>query len=116
MTKQEYIEILQSLEIPINEGIQNDKNTDVYPRVVFWDIAWEDIMASNSEYDTKVTYQTSFFSRHPRDLKLIQLKKKLNEKGIGLFIQHEYIQDERYQHSYFAIEVLENINNELTSI
>lgn len=110
MKKEEFIEILTSLEIPFNEGIQNDINTNLYPRIVFWEIAWEDIMASNSNYETKVTYQISFFSRTPRDHKLLELKNVLNSKGIGLFIEHEYIQEERYHHSYFPIEVIENIN------
>lgn len=110
MKKEEYIALLKELNIPINEGIQNDKDTNVYPRIVFWEIAWDDVMASETSYDTKVTYQTSFFSRVPRDPKLLELKKLLNSKGIGLFVEHEYIQEEKYHHSYFPIEVVEDIN------
>lgn len=114
MKKDEFISILKGLDIPFNEGIQNDDNTNQYPRIVFWEIAWDDVMASNSSYDTKVTYQTSFFSRVPRDPKLLELKKQLNSKGIGLFVEHEYVQEERYHHSYFPIEVIEDINESLS--
>ena len=73
MNKDTYINLLKSLQIPINEGIQNDNDKDVYPRIVFWEMAWDPITSSDDVYETKVTYQTSFFSRNPRDLKLLEL-------------------------------------------
>lgn len=109
MNKEELIKILKNLEIPINEGIQNDKDTNVYPRIVFWEYLWDPIIASDKEYNTKVTYQISFFSKNPRNDKLLELKRILNEKRIFPFIEHEYVQKEKYFHSFFPIEVLEQI-------
>ena len=109
MNKEELIEILESLNIPINEGIQNDKDTNGDPRIVFWEYGWEPITASGTEYDTNVIYQVSFFSEEPRHEKLIQLKNELKKKKITPYIEHEYIQKEKYFHSFFPIEVRENI-------
>lgn len=109
MTKEELETLLDSLEIQVNEGILNDTNTNVYPRIVYWEFVWDSLTASGNEYDTKVTYQLSFFSKVPRDPKLIELKHKLNEKGLFPVIQHEYIQKDNHFHSYLAIEVLENV-------
>ena len=109
MNKEELIKILESLKIPINEGIQNDKDTNIYPRIVFWEYGWDPITGSGTEYDTNVIYQISFFSKMPRDPKLIALKKKLKEKKIIPYIEHEYIQDKKYFHSFFPIEIRENI-------
>lgn len=109
MNKQKLIEILTSLGIAVNEGIQSDKDTNVYPRIVFWEYGWDPLVASDKEYNTKVIYQISFFAKQPRDAKLIELKRKLNELKIFPYIEHEYIQKEKYFHSFFPIEVLENI-------
>ena len=109
MNKQKLIEVLTSLGIAVNEGIQSDKDTNVYPRVVFWEYGWDPILASDSEYDTKVIYQISFFSKNPRNAKLLELKRKLNELKIFPYIEHEYIQKEKYFHSFFSLEVVENI-------
>mgnify|MGYP001170227284 CR=1 FL=1 len=109
MTKEELATLLDELEIQVNEGIQSDENTSVYPRIVYWEFVWDSLTASGNEYDTKVTYQLSFFSKVPRDPKLIELKQKLNEKGLFAVIQHEYIQEDKHFHSYLAMEVLENV-------
>lgn len=109
MIKQDLIEILKKLDIPVNEGIQNDTDTNKYPRIVFWEYVWEPLTSSGEEYNTKVTYQISFFSQKPRDEKLIQLKNELNKLKIFPYIEHEYVQNEKYFHSFFAVEVLENI-------
>lgn len=109
MNKEKLIEILNSLEIPVNEGIQNDQNKNVYPRVVFWEYDWDDMLGSGTDYITNVLYQVSFFSQIPRHPKLIKLKKQLNDNGLHPAISHEYIQDGRYFHSYFGVEVRENI-------
>lgn len=109
MNKEVLIKLLKKLEIPVNEGIQNDKNTNTYPRIVFWEYGWEPLIASNEEYNTKVIYQISFFAERPRDAKLLELKRKLNELKIFPYIEHEYIPKEKYFHSFFPIEVLENI-------
>lgn len=109
MTKEELATLLDSLEIQVNEGILNDTNTNVYPRIVYWEFIWDSLNASGTEYDTKVSYQVSFFSQIPRDPKLLELKRKLNEKGLFPMINHEYIQEDKHFHSYFALEVLENV-------
>lgn len=109
MTKEEFIEVLKKLDIPTNEGIQNDSRKDIYPRIVFWEFGWDDISSSGTNYNTNVTYQVSFFSIIPRHPKLIELKKELNQLGFSTYISHEYIEDERYWHSYFSIDLLENI-------
>ena len=109
MNKQKLEEVLKKLGIPVNEGIQNDKDANVYPRIVFWEYGWDPIMASDQEYNTKVTYQISFFSKKPRDEKLLELRKELAKEKVFPYIEHEYIQKEKYFHSFFPIEVVENI-------
>ena len=110
MKKEELEKLLEDIEIPCNEGIQNMKKNDKLPRIVYFEYIWEPIAASGGEYDTLVTYQISFFSLKPRDSKLILLKNKLNEHGITPLINHEYIESTREFHSYFKIEVVENVS------
>lgn len=109
MEKEKLIEIFESLRIAFNEGIQNDKNANQYPRIVFWEYYWEPIPASGEVYNTKVTYQVSFFSDIPRHPKLLELLKNLHKNGIKPAVEHEYVQEDRCFHSYFPIEVLENV-------
>jgi hypothetical protein len=109
MKKTDYILLLTSLAIPFNEGIQNDTNTNVFPRIVFWEYEWDPVTASDKKYNTVVVYQTSFFSKTPRHEKLLELISKLAEKNIYVHVYHEYIQEQKYFHSYFALEVLENV-------
>lgn len=109
MTKKEFEEIFQKLNISYNEGIQNIDKNDVYPRVVFFDYVWEPLNASGKNYNTKVTYQVSFFSYKPRDVDLLNIKKELSSKNINPTIYHEYLKETREFHSYFSVEVLENI-------
>ena len=109
MSKEELVEFLSLLDIPFNEGIQNDKNTNSKERIVFWDYVWDSLSASGKEYNTLVTYQVSFFSLIPRNPKLVELKRLLNEKGINPTIYHEFDQERKEFHSYFSIEVLEKI-------
>lgn len=109
MDKEKFISLLSELNIPISEGIQNDTNSNQYPRVTFWEYVWESIIASGEKYNTKVTYQVSFFSNNPRELKLLELIEKLNFERINPIVYHEYIQSDRCFHSYFSIEILENL-------
>lgn len=109
MNKEEFETIFKELDISISEGIENIENNDIHPRVVYWDFLWTPVTSSGHTYDTKVTYQVSFFSLKPRDSKLIQLKKKLSLLKLNPVIQHEYIKEKREWHSYFSLEVLENI-------
>jgi len=109
MTKAELEILFDSLGIKINEGIQNDTSLNIYPRIVYWEFIWEPMSASGKEYNTKVTYQVSFYSIIPRDPKLLMLKQKLNEKRLNPLIEHEYISEDKHFHSFLAIEVLENV-------
>lgn len=109
MTKTELVDLLKELEIPISECTPQDEDMEADERIYFWDYIWEDITASSSNYNTKVTYQVSFVASKPRSPKLLELKSKLNLKEIFPLIQHEYLAEKRRVHSFFSIEVLENI-------
>ena len=78
-------------------------------RIHYWEYNWDDIKASGSNYNLKVLYQVSVIAEIPRHPKLLELKKKLNKKGIFPSIQHEYFPEKRRVHSFFSIEVLENV-------
>lgn len=110
MNKEELIELLQSLEIPVNEGESSVSNSTKYPRVVFWDYVWQDQVASDDTYVTVETYQVSFFSKTPRHEKLLELRNKLRERGLRPQFFHEFIEDkeknQKYYHSYFNLEIL----------
>jgi len=107
MTKQELSALLHKPGIPANEGITSNKNLNVFTRIVYWDYIWEDVLASGEEYDTKATYQVSFYSRVPADKKLLELRGYLREAGLHPVIYHEYVEEDKVFHSYFALEVIE---------
>ena len=109
MTKPELIELIRGLEIPFNEGTPSDEIIEKPEIIYFWDYLWEDLTASGKEYNTNVTYQISFLAEIPRSPKLLELKHKLNDSGVFPSIQHEYNPDTRRWHSFFALEVLENV-------
>ena len=112
MDKSKLIEVLKSLGIPVNEGIQNDNDVNKSPRIVFFEYLWTDIPASDDVHATVVTYQVSFYSRTPRDPKLILLKEKLNELGSRPQINHEFVDKIPSFHSFFQIDVIEDLGNE----
>lgn len=109
MNKEKFVEILNSLKIPVDEGIQKDKNNNADPRIVFWDFVWSPNIASGKKYTDTVTYQVSFFSLKPRHPKLIELKKSFEKEKIYPTIEHEFVEKDRCWHSFFAVEVLEDI-------
>ena len=109
MTKTELIQLLSELNIPVNEGTPEDTVVEAEVRVCFWDYIWEDLTASGTDYNTNVTYQVSVIADKPRHSKLLELKAKLNEKGYFPVIQHEHLREERRIHSFFSLEVQENI-------
>lgn len=113
MTKPELLAIFEALDIPYHEGIQYMDDNTKYPQIVFFEYTWEDEMASGNNYTTTVSYQISFRSMKPRDRKLLELKKLLNNNGIHPIIQHEYIESKREWHSFFPIEVNEDVCAEL---
>lgn len=109
MTKPELVELLNNLNISVNEGTPSDENIEESEIIYFWDYLWEDLTASGKGYNTNVTYQISFLAEIPRNPKLLELKHKLNEIGLFPSIQHEYNPETRRWHSFFALEVLENV-------
>lgn len=110
LQKEMFIEIISALDIPYNEGIQNDF-VKTNPRLVFWDYAWEPVSASGHIYQMICTYQVSFFNDCvPRESsELITLLKKLSEKNINPVVSHEYVEKDKTWHSYFAIDLLEDV-------
>ena len=109
MTKQELEELLDKLEVPISESTPKDDEMEKEIRIHYWDYNWDDNMASGQEYNTIVTYQVSVVADRPRHPKLLELKKLLNNAGYHPSIQHEYLTEPRRIHSFFSIDVLENI-------
>ncbi len=112
MTKEEFEKILKELNVPLSEAAPKDDAIEEEIRIHFWDYVWEDITASGSNYNTNVTYQVSVVADRPRHPKLLELKNKLNKLGLFPIIQHEYSAENRRVHSFFSLEVLENIGEE----
>lgn len=109
MIKTELENLLNSLGVPVNEGTPEDTQIEASARICFWDYVWEPLTASGQEYNTKVTYQVSFIADMPRCKELISIKHELDKLNIHPIIQHEYDVETRRWHSFFSIEVLENI-------
>ena len=91
---------------PVNEGISDLDNGKKFPRIDYWEIAWDDVMASGDNYEDKITWQVSFYSRTPRNEKLIMLRDMMRKKGLHPTILHEFITDDKIWHSYFALETM----------
>ena len=110
MTKSELSELLHSIpNLQVNEGITALNKSNYTPRVVYWDYIWEDVSASGETYAEQDTYQLSFFSKIPRDPALIALRNKLREQGLRPTIYHEYIEEKQTFHSYFNLEVINDV-------
>lgn len=105
MTKQELIDLLDSLEISVSEGEASIAKMKVFPKIVFWESYWEDQPASGAVYQEIDTYQISFFAKVPRHEKLLELRDKLRKCGIMTSFSHEYAADKNLFHSFTAIEV-----------
>lgn len=108
MTKSELSELLHSTGVAVNEGIASQENINVYPRIVYWDYIWEDRLASGEVYEDWITYQVSFYSKIPKHPKLIELRNKLRDWNVHPIIYHEFVEEDKVWHSYFAVEVTEN--------
>ena len=109
MSKEELVELLNSLNVPISEEVPKDDDIEEEIRIHFWDYMWEDITASGTNYNTKVTYQISIIADKPRQPKLLELKRELNKRKLFPNIQHEHLIEKRRIHSFFSLEVFENI-------
>lgn len=110
IAKDKFLSIIKSLNIPYNEGIQDDFIKE-NPRLIFWDYVWEPILSSGITYNTICTYQVSFFSDTPprKSYELLMLLKELLKVNISPIVNHEYIEKDRTWHSYFSIDLLENL-------
>lgn len=104
MTKKELSKILHDTGCPVNEGVSSLKNEKKFPRIDFWEIAWEDKMASGEDYEERDTYQVSFYAKKPREKALLDLRNALREQGFHPTIMHEFNTEDRIWHSYFSIE------------
>jgi len=108
MTKSELNTLLGALNIECKEGETVEGAT--FPRIAYWEYDWSFSNASGSAYASIVTYQISFFALTPRHPKLIELLQALSAYGPLPSIKHEAVTSPtRMVHSYFAIEVLEDI-------
>lgn len=109
MKKSELIEILNSIGIPAEEGESNIDNAKIYPRIVYWDYIWQDVMASGNNYAEVETYQISFFSKKPRCKELLQLRNILRENKIHPLFTHEFVKEKNMDtgvyHTYFSVDI-----------
>ena len=106
MTKQELSKMLHATGCPVSEGISDLDNGKKFPRIDYWEIAWDDVIASGDNYEDKITWQVSFYSRTPRNEKLIMLGDMMRKKGLHPTILHEFIKDDKIWHSYFSLETI----------
>lgn len=112
MLKNEFIDLLKKIDVSISEGEQDDvKKSNIFPRILFFDYLWDFNISSSEIYDSKVTYQISYFSRLPRDSTFIKLIKILIEnKCLTSTIKKEYVETNGgFWHYYFEIELKEDI-------
>lgn len=116
LSKKDLSDLLHSLDIPVNEGISSEQNEGVYPRVVYWMMQENDIMASGEGYKNQVTYQISLFCRTPQHEKYKELRRRLRELGQHPIFYHEYVENDpifsKTWHTYFSMDVVEDIENE----
>lgn len=119
MKKSELSELLHSLGIPVNEGVSSEENMNQYPRVIYWPYIEQDDMASGEGYNNLVTYQISIFARTPQHKKYRELRNMLRDRGIHPVFRHEYVENDpifaKAWHTYFEIEVTEEVTEELTN-
>lgn len=109
MEREELIQLLDEIGVPVKEGIQYFDDNDTYPQLIFFDYRWDPITASGEIKKTLVSYQISFRALENRSYELINLKHKLAQKGIFPVFSIEYIADKREWHTYFSVEVLEDV-------
>lgn len=55
MTQKELSKLLHDIDCPVNEGVSSLKNEKVFPRIDYWEIMWEDTMASGDDYENEIT-------------------------------------------------------------
>lgn len=109
MNKSEFIELLKELGIQINEGITPEKAKGNYPRIIIWPYVSEFQPASGSAYSDVKTYQVSLMSENVDDPKLSELRIKMLKRHLMPRINHEYIEEDRIWHSFFSVDLIENV-------
>lgn len=109
MTKPELINLLTFQNTPLSEGAPEDSTIEASVRIHFWEYMWEPLVASGKEYNTKVTYQVSVIAEFPRCQQILELKHRMEAIDLHPVIQIEYDIEERRWHSFFPVEVLENV-------
>ena len=109
MTKSELDTLLRSVGInSVIEGEGTDGSE--FPRINYWEYVWSPISSSGNAYEYEVTYQISFFSKTPRDSKLIDLIKAFASSGVIITVQHELVTSPtRMIHSFFSVDVSEKL-------
>lgn len=96
------VDAMKTTEIPCNEALSPDES--VYPRIIYWESYWDDVVASGTDLTTISTYTIWFFSKIPRNPKLIELKKTINDLGFFPSWTHERTEDGTFQ-SYCQVEI-----------
>lgn len=113
ITKTELSELLHGIAgLNVGEGETFLDQKGNFPRCAYFEIAWEDDMASGDAYYETVTYQISFEARGPRDPALLALKAALNAEGLHPSIYHERVASKdapAYWHSYMSITCREDL-------
>lgn len=109
MNKNEFVELLKELGIQINEGITPEKAKGNYPRIIIWSYISEYQPSSGTAYNDIKTYQVSFMSTSVDDPKLSELRMKMLENHLMPRINHEYIEEDRIWHSFFSVDLIENV-------
>lgn len=112
MTKLKLSELLHQTGAAVGEGEQFLIDGDTFPKIAYFEISWDDVMASGDGYEEQVTYQISVASKRPRDPALVNLKRQLNDAGLHPQINHEYVNGDKgpsYYHSYFSVTVEERV-------
>lgn len=116
LSKAELSKLLHGLDIAVNEGKTSDENRNTYPRIIYWPYVETDMVASGEAYSNLSTYQISFFARTPQHEKYKLLRKMLRKKGLHPTFYHEYLENDpvfgKAWHTYFSIDVLEEIIDE----
>lgn len=107
MNKTELSNLLHSCCDAVNEWVSSKENERKSTRIVYWGYVDEDINASGTDYEEKRTYQISIYSDVPECDAYKTLRKKLRDMELHPVFYHEYIEQDKIFHTYFALEVIE---------
>lgn len=108
MNKDDFVLLLQSVGILVNEGFTAEKNKNNYPRIDFWSYIWSYQNASGDAYADVKTYQVSYYDKRPpesNDSKIMELREILKSHNITPEIFHEFVSSDKVYHSYFSVDL-----------